>query len=230
MTESHSASGAKIQSRKTAIDFFLFFSSRGNVIFLFVIVLNSSRPSKLCKKQNKKKNPLFNSSNSGKNTNKTKTNTEGFIRPEQKHCFSSMGTNLPSLSSSLPLPKASQELTINTSLWTANRNRIHTMNIFIINSSAFYKLFALYESLFIGHSSCDSWWSPLHYCPLDASPSIIAQEGPKAQGCVSWLWYKRDQLLVATAKCEGRAESGLILQMNRKLHPGEPRPLQRWES
>lgn len=131
-----------------------------------------------------------------------------------------MGTNLPPLSSSPPLPKASQELTINTSLWTANRNRIHTMNIFIINSSAFYKLFALYESLFIGHSSCDSWWSPLHYCPLDASPSIIAQEGPKAQGCVSWLWYKRDQLLVATAKCEGRAESGLILQINRKLHPG----------
>lgn len=28
-------------------------------------------------------------------------------------------------------------------------------------------------------------------------PNIIAQEGPIAQGCVSWLWYKHDQLLVA---------------------------------
>lgn len=158
MTESHSASGAKIQSRKTAIDFFFIFFFKGKCYFSLCHspqLFSSFKTLQKTKQQ--KKNPLFNSSNSGKNTNKTKTNTEGFIRPEQKHCFSSMGTNLPSLSSSLPLPKASQELTINTSLWTANRNRIHTMNIFIINSSAFYKLFALYESLFIGHSSCDSW-------------------------------------------------------------------------
>lgn len=45
-------------------------------------------------------------------------------------------------SSRLPFPlKASQELTINTSPWTASRNRINTMNIFM-NSCPFYKLSA----------------------------------------------------------------------------------------
>lgn len=39
----------------------------------------------------------------------------------------------------------------------------------------------------------------------------IAQEGPKAQGCVSWLWYKHDQLLAAIVMCGGRAKSERIL-------------------
>lgn len=130
-----------------------------------------------------------------------------------------MGTTF--LPSPVP-PKTSQELTINTSLWTANRNRIHTMHIFI-NSCPFYKLFA-YMNHFIGHSSLDSWWSPLHYCPLVLAPrlrpNIIAQEGPIAQGCVSWLWYKRDQLLVAIVECGGRAKSGLNLPIT-KVEAGE---------
>lgn len=40
----------------------------------------------------------------------------------------------------------------------------------------------------------------VHWCSHDRralKPNIIAQEGPIAQGCVSWLWYKHDQLLVA---------------------------------
>lgn len=50
-------------------------------------------------------------------------------------------------------------------------------------------------------------------------PNIIAQEGPIAQGCVSWLWYKHDQLLVAF-ECGGRAKSGLILPIT-KVEVGE---------
>lgn len=40
---------------------------------------------------------------------------------------------------------------------------------------------------------------------------IIAQEGPIAHGCVSWLWYKHDQLLVAIVECGTRAKSELLL-------------------
>lgn len=133
-----------------------------------------------------------------------------------------MGTTF--LPSPVP-PKTSQELTINTSLWTANRNRIHTMHIFI-NSCPFYKLFA-----YMNHSSLVTvllivgelryisvlWCS--HHRPRPR-PNIIAQEGPIAQGCVSWLWYKHDQLLVAIVECGGRAKSGPILPIT-KAEAGE---------
>lgn len=46
--------------------------------------------------------------------------------------------------------------------------------------------------------------------PPRPRPNIIAQDRPIAQGCVSWLWYKHDQLLAAIAECGGRAKSGLI--------------------
>lgn len=89
------------------------------------------------------KHSPFNSSNSGKI--QIKQNKYGRIHQAwAKHCFSSMGTTF--LLTPAP-PKTSQELTINTSLWTANRNRIHTMHIFI-NSCPFYKLFA-----YMNHSS-----------------------------------------------------------------------------
>lgn len=123
-------------------------------------------------------------------------------------------------------PKTSQELTINTSLWTANRNRIHTMHIFI-NSCPFYKLFA-----YMNHSSLVTvhlivgdlyhisvlWCSHDHCAPR---PNIIAQEGPIAQGCVSWLWYKHDQLLVAIVECGGRVKSGQSIPNITKVEAGE---------
>lgn len=56
--------------------------------------------------------------------------------------------------------------------------------------------------------------------PPGPRPNIIAQEGPIAQGCASWLWYKHDQLLVAIVECGGRAKSGRILQIA-KFETGE---------
>lgn len=127
-----------------------------------------------------------------------------------------MGTTF--LPSPVP-PKTSQELTINTSLWTANRNRIHTMHIFI-NSCPFYKLFA-----YMNHSSLvtvhlivgDLHYTSVLWCSQHRRPrpNIIAQEGPIAQGCVSWLWYKHDQLLGAVVECGGRAKSGQILPITK---------------
>lgn len=125
-----------------------------------------------------------------------------------------MGTTF--LPSPVP-PKTSRELTINTSLWTANRNRIHTMHIFI-NSCPFYKLF-----VYMNHSSLvtvhlivgDLSYIAVLWCSHHQAlgPNIIAQEGPIAQVCTSWLWYKHDQLLGAIVECGGRAKSGLILQI-----------------
>ena len=123
--------------------FFFIFSSRGNVIFL------CHSPQLFLSFNFAKNTPPFRLLQLKENTNKTKTNTEGFIRPEQ-NTVSVVWGGQPSLSSCSPVPpKTSQELTINTSLWTANRNRIHTMHI-LINSCPFFKL-CLYESLFIGH-------------------------------------------------------------------------------
>lgn len=56
--------------------------------------------------------------------------------------------------------------------------------------------------------------------PTTPEANIIAQEGPIAQGCVSWLWYKHDQLLVAIVDCGGRAKSGPILPIT-KAEAGE---------
>lgn len=138
-----------------------------------------------------------------------------------------MGTTF--LPSPVP-PKTSQELTINTSLWTANRNRIHTMHIFI-NSCPFYKLFA-----YMNHSSLVTvhllvgdlcyitvLWCSHHHLRHSRGQNIIAQEGPIAQGRVSWLWYKHDQLLVARVECGGRAKSGLILPIYKKLKLEKPK-------
>lgn len=121
-----------MKTQEQPLIFFLFFSSRGNVIFLFVIVLNSSCPSTL-----QKRSP-FNSSNSGKIQIKEKKQIRKDSSGLSKTLFQQYGDNLPPLSCS---PQTSQELTINTSLRTANRNRIHTMHI-LINSCPFYKLFA----------------------------------------------------------------------------------------
>lgn len=95
-----------------------------------------------------------------------------------------------------------------------------------INSCPFDKLFA-----YMNHSSLVTvhlivgdlryitvlWCS--HHRPRPR-PNIIAQEGPIAQGCVSWLWYKHDQLLVAIVECGGRAKSGPILPVT-KVEAGE---------
>lgn len=122
-------------AKNIAIDFFLFFSSRGNVIFLVVIVLFS------CPFTLQKHSPL-NFSNWGeiKQTRKNKQtikkkNKDKYRRIHQawaKHCFSSTGEQ----SSSPPLlfgpPETSQELTINTSLWTASRKNTHNALFFFL--------------------------------------------------------------------------------------------------
>lgn len=72
------------------------------------------------------------------NTNKRKKQIRKDSSGLSKTLFQQYGDNLPPLSCS---PQTSLELTINTSLRTANRNRIHTMHI-LINSCPFYKLFA----------------------------------------------------------------------------------------
>lgn len=109
------------------------------------------------------------------NTNETKTNTEGFIRPEQNTVSVVWGwTSSPLLSHSpWQHPK---ELTINISLWTANRNRIHTMHIFknscpFENSSLMSRPSLVTVRVIFGDVLC-----PLAF-PPQPSPNIIAQEG-----------------------------------------------------
>lgn len=50
----------------------------------------------------------------------------------------------------------------------------------------------------------------LHHCPLVLPPRPQGQislhrRGPIAHGCVSWLWYEHDQLLVAVVEWSRRS-------------------------
>lgn len=129
------------------------------------------------------------------NTNETKTNTEGFIRPEQNTVSVVWGwTSSPLLSHSPQ--KHPKELTINTSLWTANRNRIHTMHIFrkscpFENSSLMSRPSLLTVRVIFGDVLC-----PLAF-PPQPGPNIIAQEGTRNM----WL---RELALVRTWSTVGR--------------------------
>ena len=64
-------------------------------------------------------------------------------------------------------------------------------------------------------------WCSHHHLRHGRGQNIIAQEGPIAQGCVSWLWYKHDQLLVAGVECGGRAKIGADSPNLQKVEAGE---------
>lgn len=108
-------------------------------------------------------------------------------------------------------PKTSQELTINTSLWTANRNRIHTMHIFI-NSCPFYKF-----SAYMNHSSLVT--VHLIVGDLQTFLSSGAPTMPEAKHhCTGGTNSTRLHELAlvqtwSTVSCHCRAKSGLILQI-----------------
>lgn len=114
-----------------------------------------------------------------------------------------MGDNLPPLSCSPH--KTSEELTINTSLWTANRNRIHTMHIFI-NSCPNSLLNMNRSSLVTVHVRVgDLRYVTVLWCSHHRRGQIIiAQEGTNSTrlrelalvqtwstvGCHCWVWRK----------------------------------------
>lgn len=129
------------------------------------------------------------------NTNKTKTRREGFIGPEQNTVSVVWGWPSSPLLSLSP-QQHPKEWTINTSLWTANKNRIHTMHIFI-NSCPFK------NSSLMSRPSLVTVWvivgdvlRPLVF-PPPPGPNIIAQEVIRN----AWL---RELALVRTWSTVGR--------------------------
>lgn len=118
------------------------------------------------------------------NTNKTKTRREGFIGPEQNTVSVVWGWPSSPLLSLSP-QQHPKEWTINTSLWTANKNRIHTMHIFI-NSCPFKNSSLMSRPSLV--SLGDSWWRftpsgvpttarPEHHCTGSDPQRVAARAG-----------------------------------------------------
>lgn len=130
-----------------------------------------------------------------------------------KTLFQQYGVNLPPLSCSPQnIPRVN-----NQHKSMDSQQKQNTYNAHFINSCPFYKLFAYmnHSSLVTVHLIVGDYITVLWCSQHAPRPNIIAQEGPIAQVCVSWLWYKHDQLLVAIVECGRRAKSGLILSINK---------------
>lgn len=153
------------------------------------------------------------------NTNETKKQYGRIHQAWAEHCFSSMGMNV--LPSPVPRPPRQhpKKLTINTSLWTANRNRIHTMHIFrnscpFENSSLMSRTPLVTVRVIFGDVLC-----PLAF-PPQPGPNITAQEGT----CNMWLCELALVRTWSTVGRDGRSAAEELNPQNNDRWEISPRP------